>query len=300
MEDIEQITPKGRGLLVAAPAKLNLSLLIKGKRPDGFHEIETIMAKVSLYDELLIEPGGKETIELKCTGPYWAPEGPDNLVYQACEQLLEYCKSQTSVRIELKKNIPAGSGLGSASSDAAAALLGLNRLLGFGLSTSRLSDIAARLGSDVPFFLNGPLAFCSGKGEKIKKINKIFDFSAILILPDVSVSTKMVYKNYEHDKTMYNELKEKINNFLEKKRIDFITDMCANMLQRSCFSYYERLTGLKEKIESAIGRRLCLSGSGSSMFCLLGPGDVEMAQSYQKIIFEQIGCKCTVVRNNRW
>ena len=133
MTDTRQFESLETGLLVRAPAKLNLSLLIAGRRPDGFHEIETIIAKINFFDELFIEPAEKGTIELKCSGPYWAPDGEDNLVYKACKKLLEFCKSNLSVKVHLTKNIPAGSGLGSASSDAAAALLGLNKLFNLDL-----------------------------------------------------------------------------------------------------------------------------------------------------------------------
>ena len=152
MTDKEQITTTGGGMLVRAPAKINLSLLIAGKRPDGFHEIETIMAKVNFYDEILIERGEKAGIELICAGPYESPAGKGNLVYRAAEMILDNCGCQAEIRLTLTKNIPAGSGLGSASSDAAATLIGLNKYLGFELSNSKIAKIAAQLGSDVPFF----------------------------------------------------------------------------------------------------------------------------------------------------
>jgi len=106
----EQFTTVGDGLLVLAPAKINLSLLVAGKRSDGFHEIETVMAKVNLYDEILIQPGQKAGIELVCRGPCWAPEGKENLIYKACEMLLDRCRTHASIKITLTKNIPAGSG----------------------------------------------------------------------------------------------------------------------------------------------------------------------------------------------
>ena len=98
MSDKEQFETVKEGLLVRAPAKINLSLLIAGKRPDSFHEIETVMAKVNFYDEILIEPGLKTGIELVCKGPHWAPEGKDNLVYQACKMLLENCGKTIDIK----------------------------------------------------------------------------------------------------------------------------------------------------------------------------------------------------------
>ena len=296
----EQITIVRDGLLVLAPAKINLSLLIAGKRPDGFHEIETLMAKVNWYDEILIQQGQKAGIELICKGPHWAPAGEENLIYRAAELLLESCGLTADIRVTLTKNIPAGTGLGSASSDAAATLIGLNRYLELNLDEKKLFESAAKLGSDVAFFLNGPLAVCTGKGEKIKKLDENFNFLALLILPDVSVSTKKVYANYEHDPDLYEKLNAQINSYIKEKKFDLVAKMCANMLQKSCFDLIKSLYKLKEKIESLDMGPCCLSGSGTIMFCIIKSGDEEKARQYKLRIKEMIGCKSIIVSNNRW
>ncbi len=296
----EQITIVSDGLLVRAPAKINLSLLIAGKRPDGLHEIETVMAKVDWFDEILFQQGQKTGIELACEGPYWAPEGKENLIYQASKLLLESCHSQANIKITLTKNIPAGTGLGSASSDAAAALIGANRFLQLAVEPHQLSEMAAKLGSDVPFFLDGPLAFCTGRGEKIKKLDENFNFLALLILPDVSVSTKKVYANYRHNRPLYEKLNTRINSYIQKNRIDLVSKMCVNMLETSCFSLYKELVELKAKIESLGIGPLCLSGSGSAMFCIMNSRDEERARENTRKLEQQIGCKSIIVNNNRW
>ena len=296
----EQITTVGDGLSVLAPAKINLSLLISGKRPDGFHEIETIMAKVNWYDEVLIQPGRKAGIELVCKGPHWAPAGEENLVCKAAKMLLDACGLAAGLRVTLTKNIPAGTGLGSASSDAAAVLIGLNRYLRLGLGKEHLHEFAAKLGSDVAFFLDGPLAFCTGKGEKVKKMDENFDFLALLIISDVSVSTKAVYANYRHDHGLYERLSAQINRLIKGKRIDLAAKMCANMLQESCLDLVKRLAELREKVESLDIGRCCLSGSGSAMFCIIESGDEEKAGRYKRTLEEKVGCKGVIVSNNRW
>jgi len=296
----EQITDVGRGLLVRAPAKINLSLLVAGKRPDGFHEIETIMAKIDFCDKILIRQGAKSGIELVCTGPQWAPQGRDNLIYQACETILAHRRCCVPLRITLTKNVPAAAGLGSASSDAAATLIAVNTFLNLGVEPKKLSEMAARLGSDVPFFLNGPLAFCTGRGEKIEKFNKNFDFLALLVLPDVSASTKRVYENYKHNSTIYEKLKLQINSNILKSRIDLIPKLCANMLEQSCFSLYEELGELKVQIEGLGIGPMCLSGSGSAMFCIIDERDEEKARQYQNSIEKHTGCKSIIVSKNRW
>ncbi|HUV66704.1 MAG TPA: 4-(cytidine 5'-diphospho)-2-C-methyl-D-erythritol kinase [Sedimentisphaerales bacterium] len=296
----EQIRVVGDGLSVLAPAKINLSLLIAGRRPDGFHDIETLMAKINWYDEVFFEHGRQRGIELICKGPHWAPTGPENLVYRAAETLLEHCGSRAQLRVTLTKNIPAGTGLGSASSDAAATLIGLNRYLKLGCGRQKLSELAATLGSDVAFFLNGPLAFCTGKGEKVEKIVENFDFLALLILLEISVSTKEVYANYRHDRVLYEKLTVKINGHLKEKRIDLVAGMCANMLQGSCFDLVESLAKLKKKVESLNIGPCCLSGSGSAMFSIIENADEELAGRWKHTLEKEIGCKSVIVRNNGW
>jgi 4-diphosphocytidyl-2-C-methyl-D-erythritol kinase len=300
MSSKEQFETVNDGLLIRAPAKINLSLLIAGKRPDGFHNIETVMAKVDFYDEILIEPGQKAGIELLCRGPHWAPEGKDNLVYQACEMLFNSSGRYADIKITLTKNIPAGSGLASASSDAAATLIGLNKYLNLGLPNHQLAKYAEQLGSDVSFFLDGPLAFCTGKGEKIKKLTKIFDFSALLILPDVSVSTKKVYVNYRHNPTLYEKLRSIINIHIEKNRFDLVSKMCANMLGISCFNLHRGLAELKASIELLGIGPLCLSGSGSALFLIMDRKEKERARKDKCKLDERIGCTSIIISNNRW
>ena len=300
MADREQITAVGNGLAVLAPAKVNLSLLIAGKRPDGFHEIETIMAKIDWYDEILIEPGHKGGIELICKGPHWAPQGRNNIVWRAAEILLSDCRPMPRVKITLNKNIPAGTGLGSASSDAAATLIGLNQHFRLGLDRDHLFNAAASLGSDVAFFLGGPLAMCKGKGERIEEIEEKFDFVALLALPSVNISTQTVYANYRHRQDLYERLAARINACLRENRIDLAAKMCANMLEESCFDLDENLAGLKERSESLDIGSFCLSGSGSAMFCIIESGDQDQAGGIARAFEEKVGCKCILVTNNRW
>ena len=300
MNQKEQIETVRDGLLVRAPAKINLSLLIAGKRPDGFHEIETVMAKVNWYDEILIQRNRKAGIELVCKGPYWAPAGRKNLIYQAAKLILKSSGTAANLKITLTKNIPAGSGLGSASSDAAATLIGLNQYLQLNLKQKDLAKLTARLGSDVSFFLNGPLAFCTGKGEKIKKLDENFSFLALLILPRASVSTQKVYANYRHDVALYRRLSIQIKEYIRKNRIDLVVKMCANMLQTSCFGLVKCLAELKAKVESLGIGPLCLSGSGSSMFCIFDTRDRQTARAYSYKLNKKLGCKSIIVSNSRW
>jgi len=298
--DKEQIVELGNKLLIRAPAKINLSLLVAGKRDDGYHDIETIMAKINWYDELLFEDGNRPGIELICEGPHWAPEGEENLVYQACQMLLQKAKINRNVRVTLTKNIPAGSGLGSASSDAAAALIGLSSFADMSFSRSELYPLAASLGSDVPFFLGGSLSYCYGKGEKIREITQKFSFLALLLLSDVSVSTKSVYGNYVHENSVYRALKCKINSLLGKNRIDLVAGMCANMLEYSCFRLYPEVAELKRQIQLFGVGGICLSGSGSTIYCILDNAEGDNIKICQRVLKEKNGCRSLVVSSNKW
>jgi 4-diphosphocytidyl-2-C-methyl-D-erythritol kinase len=295
----EQFTKAGDGLLVRAPGKINLSLLVAGKRPDGYHNIESIMAKINWYDEILIEPGDKAGIELICQGPYPVPEGEDNLVYKAVKLILETAGQTVDVRLTLTKNMPAGSGLGSGSSNAAATLMGINKFFKLGIGKRGLTELAAKLGSDVTFFLDGPLALCTGRGEKVKKLAEC-EFRALLIVPIVSVSTKRVYGNYRHDEAKYGRLREEINLYIEKNRIDLVCSMCANMLAESCFELHTELEELEKRIESLGVRPVCLSGSGSSMFCIINRSNEEGIKTYRDKLEQESGCKSIIVNNNSW
>jgi 4-diphosphocytidyl-2-C-methyl-D-erythritol kinase len=204
------------------------------------------------------------------------------------------------IKITLTKNIPAGSGLGSASSDAAATLLGLDKFFNIKSDEENLVRMAAMLGSDVAFFLGGPLALCTGKGEKIRALNDNFDFLALLVLPDVNVSTKEVYANYQHNSALYRKLSERINSHIRKNRIDLLAKECVNMLEESCFRIAGNLAELRDIIESLKIGPCCLSGSGSAMYCLFDGGDEEKAIEYKHKVEGKVNCTSKIVKNNGW
>jgi 4-diphosphocytidyl-2-C-methyl-D-erythritol kinase len=287
-------------LLVRAPAKINLALLIAGKRPDGYHEIDTIMAKVDWYDELLFEktPGGG--MQLVCQGPHWAPEGEENHVFTACRLFMAYTGYDKDFRVTLRKQIPAGTGLGSASSDAAAALIGLNAFAGLNIATEILHSMAADIGSDVAFFLGGPLARCTGRGEIVTPIPTIYRFSAILVLPNISISTKKVYVQYKHDSAHYRQASGQLARHLAAGNIDSAAAMCENMLEDACFALSGELRDLKKALTNLGIGPVCLSGSGSAMYILIGDVDEAKRNYNRQLIEERTGCTSVVIHNNRW
>jgi 4-diphosphocytidyl-2-C-methyl-D-erythritol kinase len=286
-------------LLARAPAKINLYLLVADKRPDGFHNIETLMSKVTFYDELFFEAGRAEGIELVCNG-LWSPAGEDNLVYKACDIFYRTINKKPSVKVILVKNIPAGSGLGGASSDAATTLLALNKLHNQLLNSSELHKLTEHLGSDVAFFLSSPQALCSGRGEKITKVDNNFSFLSLVILSGISVSTKTVYENFQVDLLRFEALKEQIKPLLLKNRVDLVQKMCANMLAKTCFALNNELALLKTEIEKICGLPALLSGSGSALFVVLGVKDYHKAMILQREIESSLDCNSIIVFNNQW
>ena len=182
------------GLEVLAPAKLNLFLEIRGKRPDGYHDLESLMVTVDLHDTLTLldDPSGR--ISLRCDDPS-LPTGPANLVVQAAERLKAASGTGRGVAIDLKKAIPAEAGLAGGSSDAAATLTGLDRLWGLGMPPETLDGLASAIGSDVAFFRQGPVAACRGRGEIVEPRALPRPLHFVLVCPPLGISTAKVYRN---------------------------------------------------------------------------------------------------------
>lgn len=193
------------GLLVWTPAKLNLFLEVLGKREDGYHEIETLMVTVDLYDRLSFEEDPSGEVSLQCELEQGnarqqaeekssLPLGSDNLVLQAAQRLRAFSGTRCGAAIRLRKRIPLAAGLAGGSSDAAATLVGLNRLWGLGLSRDALRRLAAELGSDVAFFLYGPAALCRGRGERVQPIVLPQTLHAVVVCPPRGLSTSDVFR----------------------------------------------------------------------------------------------------------
>lgn len=189
------IRPFDGGLECLAPAKLNLFLEVLGKRPDGYHELETLMVAVDLHDTLTFADGEPGRITLRCDDPT-LPIGRENLVVRAAERLRsEAGDAGLGAEIDLRKQIPAQAGLAGGSSDAAATLAGLNRLWNLDFPADRLAALAGEIGSDVAFFLHGPAAVCRGRGERVEGIQLSEPLHFVLVCPPVGVATADVYRN---------------------------------------------------------------------------------------------------------
>src|SRR5205809_1511995 len=181
---------------VIAPAKINLSLRVLGRRSDGFHEIATFIAPISLCDEIKIEQrSGKQGIAFRCDDPS-VPKGEDNIVVRAANTFFEETKITSGISIVLKKAIPHGAGLGGGSSDAASTLLALNELFETNLPREALAKIAEMIGSDIPFFIFQSAAVCKGRGELVTSLKLRQSLSLLLLKPGFAVSTSWAYQHW--------------------------------------------------------------------------------------------------------
>jgi 4-diphosphocytidyl-2-C-methyl-D-erythritol kinase len=188
------------GVEVLAPAKLNLFLEILARRPDGYHELESLMVTVDVYDTLVVTETDHEAIKLECSDPT-LPTGSDNLVVKAAERLRAATGCSRGARIHLNKVIPAQAGLAGGSSDAAATLAALDRVWDLGLPVDRLDTVAGEIGSDVAFFLHAPSAVCRGRGERVEAITLQEPLHFVLVAPTVGLSTADVYRNLRPPET---------------------------------------------------------------------------------------------------
>ncbi len=260
-------------LQLKSPAKINLGLFILGKREDGYHELETLFQMVSLYDtlELTPLPAG---IELLCKHP-GVPGDETNLVVQAARLLLEKgAGGQTlGCRIHLKKQIPVGAGLGGGSGNAGVVLRGLNQLWGLGLGTPQLMEIAAKIGSDVPFFLGAPAALGRGRGEHLTPLQPAKKFYVILLYPRVAVATSEVYKGLNLDLTKNQKNINILHQFFSESDITSLGAHLHNDLEPVVFKRYPIVQKAKEALSSLNPDGVLVSGSGSTVFAIFSDSE---------------------------
>lgn len=240
-----------------APAKLNLFLKIGPPRSDGFHNIFSLFQTISLADKLEIIDSSVD--ELISDLPFPQEE---NLAFIALKKLREKAEFPP-LKIKLNKNIPLGSGLGGASSDAAAILKGLNDILNLGFKQEELKALALEIGSDVPYFLIGGTCLVSGRGEVIQPLSDLPTWSVLLYLPDFSISTRLAYQWWDEEFLNSNKNLESFEN-LDYHRIEW----GENDFEKVIFKRFPVLSQAKQLAKEAGVEFVGLSGSGSAVFAL--------------------------------
>jgi 4-diphosphocytidyl-2-C-methyl-D-erythritol kinase len=244
---------------ILAPAKINLSLKILGRRNDGFHELDTLMVPISLYDEIRIDKG-RHGIKFRCDNPS-VPQGDDNLAVRAAKAFFETTKIEPAISIELKKKIPHGAGLGGGSSDAASVLQALNELFDAKLSREALTEMAEPIGSDVPFFLFRSAALCKGHGEMVSPVKLKRQLSILLLKPAFAVSTVWAYSRWRDSREIPG-IRYESQKFAEQA---FVNDLERPVFEKFVFLAQSKMWLLSQ---SEVGAAL-MSGSGSTMFAVM-------------------------------
>jgi 4-diphosphocytidyl-2-C-methyl-D-erythritol kinase len=259
-------------IVISAPAKINLCLKILGKRNDGYHDILSLVQFVNLYDRLELS-SSNSGIELEVKG-IEVPSDASNLVWRAAALLKRRHKIDAGVRVRLDKRIPTGSGLGGGSSDAAAALIGLNRLWEIDLSTEQLRELGEQLGSDVPVFFSGGQALVSGRGEIVEEVSLPTDYGIALLVPNISVSTEWAYRQLRFPLTSE---KPKANLDLAALRQGFykyLSDI-GNDFEDLTLRKYPVIRTILAALRKAGANYAAMTGSGSAAFGLFA-GKPEM------------------------
>ena len=255
-------------LVFKTPAKINLGLYILGKRSDGYHELDTVLQMVSLYDRVELEPLAG-SVELICDCP-GAPSDSSNLAARAALLLKETFPDRKDLgcRIRLDKNIPVGAGLGGGSGNAAGVLWGLNVLWDLKLTRQDLMVLAARLGSDVPFFLCSPLARGIGRGEQVAPLQPAKKMDVILIFPRFSIAASAVYASPNLKLTTGGNNTSMLQKKLSQHNVSGLGALLHNDLEPVVLKDYPAVRGLKDKLEALQPEGALLSGSGSTVFAV--------------------------------
>jgi 4-diphosphocytidyl-2-C-methyl-D-erythritol kinase len=253
---------------VSAPAKINLFLQVTGKRPDGYHEVFTLMCPIGLADDVRLKPI-KSGIRIACSHPA-VPTDDSNVAHQAAEIFYTHFTQRSGVipfgvDIDITKRIPVGAGLGGGSSDAAAVLYGLNKQCGYPFRREELMEMGLEIGADVPFFLFGQPAIATGIGEILVPCRNLTAYTVLLLYPGINVSTAEVYKNLDLGLT---NCEKKLKDFVLKDGpFDAVFHSC-NDLETVTLARYPQVKAAKTAFSGCGAHSVLMSGSGSTVFGL--------------------------------
>lgn len=268
-----------------APGKINLYLEIIGDRADGFHELFMILQSIELADRIEIKPGDTDNIVLRCNHPQ-VPTDETNLAYRAaklmCEQFPDVYANYGGVNIHLEKNLPVAAGLAGGSTDAAAVLVGVNLMWGLGLTKPELQELAAKLGSDIPFCMSGGTAIATGRGEKLDSIADLDDVWVVLAkYNELGVSTPWAYQTYrQHYSDSYisdaadvKKRNEQVRTgslvkAIMHKNTSEIANLLHNDLEKVVLPAYPQVAKVRNAFAQTDILGTMMSGSGPTVFAL--------------------------------
>ena len=255
-------------LSLSAPAKINWFLSVAGRRDDGYHDIVSPMQCVTLFDNLTFEDAGRLELVSDLDVPV-----SENLVYRAAALLKKHTSYAGGARICLRKDIPLAAGLGGGSSDAACTLMGLNRLWRLRLGREDLMELGARIGSDVPFFIDGPFALIEGRGERVTHLRTEGSVAILLVKPDIPVSAAWAYHSYKTELTKKLVDIKLFCQALAGKDFASLGDMVFNDLEHTVIGTYPVVAEIKKKLKENGACVASMSGSGPTVFGVFNTAD---------------------------
>ena len=280
-------------IIKKSPCKINLFLDIKSKRKDGYHLLESLFHTIDLFDIIKIEEN--KEFKISTSGKYKLNDNEeDNIVAKIFYHFKNEIGLKKNYKINIEKNIPTGAGLGGGSSNAATMIKFFLEELNIN-PDSRLIESFSKFGADIPFFIKGGLSWVSGIGEKISSFDFTLPYKIILIFPNINVSTKLAYSKFtesDFNKSDIFYIKNLLEDFAVKnKEINFedLYSHTYNIFEKNVFNIEPKIKEYKEKAENEIKRKICMSGSGSSLFALYDK-DENIDEDYNKLknIFENL------------
>jgi 4-diphosphocytidyl-2-C-methyl-D-erythritol kinase len=263
---------------LSSHAKINLRLDVLRKRADGYHDISTVLQKISLRDELRIAIS-KRDIKVICDN-HQVPINEGNLAYTAAKAILNRYEIKGGVSISIKKNIPVAAGLGGGSSNAASTLAGINQLFGLGISKQELMKTGRDIGADVPFFIFGETALATGIGNRLEKIEMIPKLWLLLITPDIQVSTAWAYESLRMGLTS-KPININIPNYIND--LNEIITILSNDLEKVVIPRYPIIQRIKEELINKGAKGSLMSGSGSTVYGIFSSKD-EAKEAYARLM----------------
>ena len=277
---------------VEANAKINLTLDILGKRPDGFHEVAMVMQTIGLHDTLVMEKSERD-IELSINVP-WLKADEKNLAWRAAELIRQEYGLEGGVRIELTKRIPVAAGLAGGSADAAAVLKGMNDLYGLQLDEEKLCELGARLGSDIPFCIMGGTMLATGRGEVLTRLSDMPETWVVLAKPRISVSTAWAYQNYDEQGAERHPDNEAIKQAIARGNRKAVAGLLCNVLESVTIKKYDVIAEYKQMMLDKGAMASMMSGSGPTVFGLAKSR--EQAESIADVLRQETNADVFVTR----
>ena len=279
-------------------AKINLGLDVLGKREDGYHEVRMIMQTIRMYDQLDMRKSVEPGIHLT-TNKKYIPVDENNLVWRAAKLMMDTCGIIEGVSIHLHKVIPVAAGMAGGSSDAAATLVGMNRLFHCGLSKEKLMELGVQIGADVPYCVLRGTALAEGIGEKLTVLPPMPDCWILIGKPGISVSTKYVYTTFDLNTDTVHPDIDGMKKALEDGNLYGITERMGNVLQDVTIPAYPEVERIKEQMKALGAVNAMMSGSGPTVFGIFD--NEEKAQEACQKLRESGSCQqvfLTVPFNN--